>query len=291
MPAMHRGSQAAPTQTQDRNKPRVQTNSSVRVSAWGSSEIVWAGLLTRCYFHKTFNCHKTESRSIKFDLRSMSKQAMIFGATGAVGRKLLDLCLNGDRYEKVTVIARGAASISHVKLNWLQVDFDGLTDLDPFPGLVGGDAFCCLGTTIKAAGSKEGFRRVDFDYILNAAKFSKRCSVRSFSMVSAVGANVESSNFYSRTKGEVELAVMAEKIDVLRILRPSLLKGARDEFRIKEKVGNIIAVLLMPVFFFGLRKYQPIDIEKLARVLYESVNEDFPSGSVCIYKNIELLAC
>ena len=220
----------------------------------------------------------------------MNKQAVLFGATGAVGRELLDFCLSGDRYEKVTVIARGKAPISHLKLNWLQVDFDELADLTPILGLSGGDAFCCLGTTIKAAGSQEAFRRVDFHYTLNAAQWSKKCAVKSFTMISAVSANAKSNNLYNKTKGEVELAVIAEKLDVLRILRPSLLKGPRAEFRVKEEIGNVISVLLTPVFVFGLRKYQPIEIEKLARVLYQSVNEEFPSGSVNVYKNVELLA-
>ena len=220
----------------------------------------------------------------------MNKQAILFGATGAVGRELLDLCLNGDRYAKVTVIARAAAPLSHPKLNWLQVDFEKLAELTPIPGLAGGDAFCCLGTTIKSAGSKENFRRVDFDYIHSAAKFSKHCSVRVFSMISAVGANARSNNLYSRTKGEVELAVIQQKLDHLRILRPSLLKGPRDEFRIKEEVGNLVSVLLTPIFHLGLRKYQPIEISELARTLYQSVNDEIPTGSVSLYKNVELLA-
>lgn len=220
----------------------------------------------------------------------MNKQAILFGATGAVGRELLDLCLNGDRYAKVTVIARSEAPLSHPKLNWLQIDFDKLAELTPILELGGGDAFCCLGTTIKSAGSKENFRRVDFDYILNAAKFSKNCSVKVFSMISAIGANAKSNNLYNRTKGEVEMAVIQEKLGHLRILRPSLLKGPRDEFRIKEEIGNLVSVLLTPIFHLGLRKYQPIEISELAHVLYQSVNDEIPTGSVSLYKNVELLA-
>ena len=231
----------------------------------------------------------TGSQANELDFRAMNKQTIIFGATGAVGREVLDHCLNGDRYEKVTVIARGAPPISHVKLNWLQIDFDDLPELAPIEGLVSGDAFCCLGTTKKAAGREEKFRRVDFDYILSAAKFSKSCFVKSFNLISVVGANAQSSNLYTRTKGEVELAVMDEGLDVLRVFRPSLLKGPRDEFRIKEEIGNIISAFLTPLFFLGLRKYQPIEIGKLARVFYESASDETPSNSVRIYENAELL--
>ena len=220
----------------------------------------------------------------------MGKQAIIFGATGAVGRKLLNICLNENRYQKVSVIARRAAQVSHDKLDWVEADFDALNDLAPIPGLADGDAYCCLGTTIKAAGSKEMFRRVDFDYVLNAAKFSKKCAVSNFSMISAVGANAKSRNLYNKTKGQVEQAVMAEQLHALRILRPSLLKGEREEFRLNEEIGNLASLLLSPVFSLGLRKYQPIDIGKVARGLYESVNDEIASGSVRIYESDELQA-
>jgi uncharacterized protein YbjT (DUF2867 family) len=220
----------------------------------------------------------------------MKRQAIIFGATGAVGRELLNLCLNGDRYQKVTVIARRAAPVAHDKLDWVEADFDNLNNLAPISGLVDGDAYCCLGTTIKAAGSQAMFRRVDFDYVLNAAKFSNKCAVTNFSMISAVGADQKSSSLYNKTKGEVEQAVMAEQLNALRILRPSLLKGEREEFRLKEVIGNLASLLLTPVFFFGLKKYQPIEIKKLARGLYNSVNEEIASGSVRIYESDEIQA-
>lgn len=220
----------------------------------------------------------------------MGKQAIIFGATGAVGRQLLELCLDGDRYERITVIARRTASASHPKLDWIELDFDDLHELAPISGLRDGDAFCCLGTTIKAAGSKAMFRRVDYDYTLDAARFSKRCAVKNFSMISAMGADPKSSSFYNRTKGEIEDAVTAEKLNALRILRPSLLKGQRDEFRLAEEAGNIVSTLLSPIFILGLRKYQPIKVEKVARALYETVNDAVGHRPVSIYQSDKLQA-
>jgi uncharacterized protein YbjT (DUF2867 family) len=212
---------------------------------------------------------------------------IIFGATGAVGRQLLDLCLNGDIYQKVTVIARRPTSLSHAKLNWIALELNALGDQAPISDLVDGDAYCCLGTTIKAAGSKEAFRQVDYDYVVNTVRFAKKCSITNFSMISVVGADAKSNSFYNRTKGEVEAAVIAENVPSLRIFRPSLLKGKRDDFRPMEVIGNIASLLMTPLFFFGLRKYQPIEIEKLARALYKTTIEG-SVGTVRIYESNEL---
>jgi len=229
-----------------------------------------------------------KSKSTGFALLTMKKQAIIFGATGAVGRQLLDLCLNGDRYTKVNVIARRPALSPHAKLNWIELEFDELDELEAISDLAGGDAYCCLGTTIKAAGSQEKFRQVDYDYVLNAARFAKKCSVVNFSMVSALGADAKSKNFYSRTKGEVEAAVAAENLNSLRIFRPSLLKGERDEFRPLEDIGNFVSLLLTPVFHLGLRKYQPLEIKKLARALIQTADEEGSAETVRIYESDEL---
>jgi len=218
----------------------------------------------------------------------MQRQALIFGATGAVGGELLKLCLEGDRYSRTTVIARRATSLQHEKLRWIGAEFDALDGLEPVAGMVGGDAYCCLGTTIKAAGSAAAFRRVDQGFVSNSARFAKRCGARKFSMVSALGANPESSTLYNRTKGEAEAAVIAEGFPSLQIFRPSLLKGKRDEFRLGEEIGNWALLLMTPLFHLGLRKYQPVEISKLARVLYVSAGEDRPNGSHYIFESDEI---
>jgi uncharacterized protein YbjT (DUF2867 family) len=218
----------------------------------------------------------------------MPRQALIFGATGAVGRELLELCLDGDRYSRVNVIARRPAPLEHEKLHWIEAEFDALHGLEPVSGMVGGDAYCCLGTTIKVAGSEAAFRRVDHDFVLNSARFAKECGARQFSMVSALGANAESSNLYNRTKGEVETAVAAEGFPSLRIFRPSLLKGERDEFRLGEKIGNGVSFLLTPLFHLGLRRYQPVEISKLARALYVSADDDRSNGALYVFESDEI---
>ena len=109
-------------------------------------------------------------------------------------------------------------------------------------------------------------------------------------MVSALGANPESSTFYNRTKGEVEAAVIAEGLPSLRIFRPSLLKGERDEFRPGETIGNAVSFLLTPLFHLGLRKYQPVEISKLARALYISADDDRSNGVLYVFESDEIQA-
>jgi uncharacterized protein YbjT (DUF2867 family) len=218
----------------------------------------------------------------------MHRQALIFGATGAVGGELLELCLEGDRYSRVTVIARRGTVLEHEKLQWIEAEFDALSSLEPVSGMEEGDAYCCLGTTIKAAGSEAAFRRVDHDFVLNSARFAKQCGVRQFSMVSALGANPEARSLYNRTKGEVEAAVIAEGFPTLRIFRPSLLKGERDEFRLGEKIGNAVSLLLTPLFHLGLRKYQPVEISKLARALYVAAAEEISNDTHYIFESDEI---
>jgi uncharacterized protein YbjT (DUF2867 family) len=178
--------------------------------------------------------------------------------------------------------------MKHKKLQWIVAEFDALDDLEPVSGMVDGDAFCCLGTTIKAAGSEAAFRRVDHDFVLNSARFAKKCGARQFSMVSALGASPESGTFYNRTKGETEAAVMAEGFPSLQIFRPSLLKGKRDEFRLAEEIGNFASLLMTPLFHLGLRKYRPVEISKLARALYVSAGEDRSNDTHYIFESDEI---
>jgi len=218
----------------------------------------------------------------------MQRQALIFGATGAVGSELLTLCLDGNRYSRVTVVARKPTSLTHEKLQWTTAEFDALDNLAPVSGLVDGDAFCCLGTTIKTAGSEEAFRRVDYDYVLNAARFAKTNGVTQFSLVTALGANPESGMLYNRTKGEVEATIIAEAFPTLNIFRPSLLKGKRAEFRLKEDIANGLAFLMTPLFHLGLQRYKPVEIPTLARALYVSADQAIKSTAPRIFESDEI---
>lgn len=217
-------------------------------------------------------------------------EAIIFGATGAVGSELLRLCLDGNRYSRITVIARRPASLTHEKLKWITAEFDALHSLKPVSGLIDGDAYCCLGTTIKAAGSDKAFRRVDYDFVLNAARFAKKSGVTQFSLVTAIAANSDSGMLYNRTKGEVEAAVIAEDFPTLNIFRPSLLKGKRAEFRLKEEIANRLLFFMTPLFQVGLQRYKPVEISTLARALYVSADQKNKTISPRIFESDEIQA-
>jgi uncharacterized protein YbjT (DUF2867 family) len=178
--------------------------------------------------------------------------------------------------------------LKHEKLLWIEAGFDALNKLATGPGLLDGHAFCCLGTTIKAAGSASAFRRVDYDYVLNAARYAKKCGVIQFSMVTATGANPASRVLYSRTKGEIEAAVIAEDFPSLHIFRPSLLRGKRAEFRLKEEIANYVSFLMTPLFLVGLRRYKPVEISRVARAMYVSADQDLPTGSPCIHESEDI---
>ena len=135
------------------------------------------------------------------------KTALIAGASGLIGSQLLPLLLNGDRYERVNVLTRSALHLEHPKFKNLVVNFDQLSSSGQL--LEADDVFCCLGTTMKKAGSKEAFRKVDHTYPLELAKVSKQCGARQYLLVSALGANKNSSIFYNAVKGEVEEAIAA----------------------------------------------------------------------------------
>lgn len=267
--------------------PAITASASGAVARWGGLlQVAKINGPILAIIAKAMNIQSTN----RIGTGAMQRQALIFGATGAVGSELLKLCLDGDRYRRVIVIARRPTSLKHEKLLWIEAGFDTLNKLEPVSGLLDGDAFCCLGTTIKAAGSESAFRRVDYDYVLNAARYAKKCGVIQFSMVTATGANPASGMLYNRTKGEIEAAVIAENFPSLHIFRPSLLRGKRAEFRLKEEIANWVLFLMTPLFLVGLRRYKPVEISRVARALYLSADQDRPTGSPRIHESDEIQA-
>ncbi len=127
--------------------------------------------------------------------------AVIYGATGAVGGELLKLCLEDPNYQRVLVLARKDATLEHEKLIWRTSAPDQLADQLGAHTKV--DAYCCIGTTLNQAGSREAFRSVDYDLVLSFAKCCRTLEVAHFCAVSALGANPDSNNYYSRTKGQM----------------------------------------------------------------------------------------
>ncbi len=193
------------------------------------------------------------------------RSALLLGATGLVGGHVLDLLLDDPAYGSVLVLGRRAAPREHPKLRQEVVDFDRLRD---FSGTVRAqDVFCCLGTTIRAAGSREAFRRVDLDYPRAVAEAAARNGSERFLLVTAMGADANSSVFYNRVKGEVEDAVRTLPFQEVAILRPSLILGERAERRPAEALAQRLAPRLDPLLRGPLRRYRAVQAETVARAM------------------------
>lgn len=202
----------------------------------------------------------------------MNKTALVVGATGLIGSTLVEYLLNENYYRKVIVLTRRTLSIQHPKLDILVVDFDNLQNV-VIPEPVD-DAYCCLGTTIKKAGSQEAFRKVDYQYPLETAKLVQKLGATQYLIVTALGANKKSWFFYNRVKGEAEEALWKLNFKAIHIFRPSLLLGERQEQRMGEKIGAFIMKLICPLLIFWLRKYRPIEGITVATAMYKIAQEN-----------------
>ena len=186
--------------------------------------------------------------------------ALIVGSTGLIGNQLVELLLDDDRYTQVTAIARTSLPFSHPKLKLIIADFDSIESQKE--KLVADDVFCCLGTTIKSAKSKEAFRKIDFDYPLLIAKLTKALGAKQFLLVSALGANKASSVFYNKVKGEIEEAISSLGFESYHVFRPSLLLGPRIE---KREGEQSMQKIFSAVSFLIPKKYKAIESIKVAR--------------------------
>jgi uncharacterized protein YbjT (DUF2867 family) len=197
--------------------------------------------------------------------RSGSRTALLLGATGLVGGHCLQRLLDEPAYGRVRVLGRRPLDRAHPKLEQHTVDFDrlaehsGLFEVD--------DVFCCLGTTIRKAGSQEAFRRVDLVYPHEAARLAVEEGAKQFLLVSALGADPSSRVFYNRLKGETEMAVQGLRFQRVVIVRPSLLLGERAELRPGERIAELVSKPLAPLMRGPLAKYRPIPARTVAAAL------------------------
>lgn len=205
-------------------------------------------------------------------------KALILGATGLVGQSLLGQLLQDNHYEEIIVFVRRKIDLEHDKLHQVIINYE---ELDNFIEHFKVDhLFCCLGTTIKVAKTKEAFRKVDFEYPLAAAKLGKSLGIKHFLLVSALGADSKSSVFYNKTKGEVEEAIKNIEIPTFTYLRPSILLGERSESRIGESIGAGIGKLISPLMFGALKKYRPIEASEVAQNLILAALEQESTSAI-----------
>lgn len=193
------------------------------------------------------------------------KSAILFGATGLIGGHLLRELLDSPAYTTVTVVARRDTGISHAKLIYLPADHRSLPDIQEM--LVGDHVFWCVGTTRKKTPDLDEYYRIDHDYPVEAAQYTKENGASAFLLVSAVGANPASSNFYLRMKGETERDIISMGFEQTHVFRPSLLTGKRHEKRNVELLGSAVFKVINPLLINGLSKYKAIPAKWVAKAL------------------------
>ncbi len=199
-----------------------------------------------------------------------SKTAIIAGASGLIGQSLTQMLLNSKDYGQVIALVRKPLGIQHDKFKELTIDFDQLAEMDEFPQA--DDIYCTLGTTIKNAGSKDAFYKVDFTYPMELARCALKAGAKRFFLVSAMGAKINSRNFYSRVKGELEDKISFLDYRTIYIFKPSLLRGKRKENRPGEKMAQLFTRIVP--FIGPWKKYRPIHADKVADAMMKVAKQE-----------------
>ncbi len=204
---------------------------------------------------------------------SKQKEAIVLGATGAVGAIVLDLLLKDERYQKITVFSRSEIDFSHAKLKVIKGD---LLQLDSFEKAFHGDeVFCCIGTTKVKTPNQELYKKIDYGIPFSAAKLCKRQNINTFIVISAMGADASSALFYNRIKGEMEAAVINVGLKKTHIVQPSLIGGHRNEKRTGEAFFKVLMGTLDFLMIGPLKKYKIILPETIAQAMIWLANNPY----------------
>lgn len=208
----------------------------------------------------------------------MMKTSVAIGSTGLVGSKIIELLANDSQYSQVYSIARQQQTHWPEKVTFIPFDAGNY----PINQAID-TAFCCLGTTMKKAGSKDAFRKVDLDMVVDFAQKAKAAGIERFALVSSVGADPESKNFYLKTKGQAEEELKKIGFKRLVIVRPSLLLGKRNERRIAEDIGKALYHIFSFLFIGPLSKYKGIKDQDVAKAMIALVEQG--QGTVIVESN------
>jgi uncharacterized protein YbjT (DUF2867 family) len=206
--------------------------------------------------------------------------ALIAGATGLIGSQLVGMLAEDGDYDQVIVLSRRPVKLDLAGAEVVVIDFDQLQETLPrlLANRAPDDIFCCLGTTIAKAGSQAEFRKVDYHYCLQLAKVGRELGARHFLLVSAMGANPSSRNFYSRTKGELEQEVESLGYPQLTIFRPSLLDGDRSEKRMVEQLALSLLRPLQGITEKLMPAYAPIAATQVAQAMQKAADATSDRG-------------
>ena len=200
----------------------------------------------------------------------MHNKSIVLGSTGLIGKHLLTYL--GEKDLSVIAITRRPIEDIPKNASPMIIDFDEFLDQVHLPDCE--HIYICLGTTIKKAGSQESFKKVDLDYCLGFAKKARESGATTISLVTSVGANADSKNFYLKTKGKLENEIKALGFDSVNIFQPGLLLGNRDEIRPLEFLGQYGSFLLNMFLFGSLKKYRSIEASKVAHAMANSSNNN-----------------
>ena len=211
----------------------------------------------------------------KHILKIMPKTAIILGATGLVGGKLLQMLLKDEHNTKLKLFSRSSCEVAHPKI---EEHLGDLFKLQQFADHFAGDVvFCCIGTTKSKTPDKETYREIDYGIPVAASKLAKRNNINTFEVISVMGADVRSSTFYTKIKGEMEQDVLDVAIANTYIFRPSLIGGRRNE----KRFGEGMAQVFMGIFNFLIPKqYQIIEPETIARAMIKVVETGYEKQQI-----------
>lgn len=213
--------------------------------------------------------------------------ALVFGANGLTGNFVMEHLIGDPTYNTIKIFIRKELNIQHGKVR--QVVFSSENIEQVSSELIGDHLFCCIGTTIKKAGSKEVFYKTDHDLVERIAKIASSNKVKSFVVISSIGARDNSSNFYLSTKGKMEESIKTFYFNNLSIVRPSILLGIRQERRILEDSGKLLIRIFSPLLIGRTKKYKPIHASTVAKAMIK-LAKDFKGTNIIESDQLETLA-
>lgn len=202
------------------------------------------------------------------------KTAIILGATGLTGGFLLDNLLKDPDYGKVKLFSRSSVGIKHEKLEEHLIDMFDLKDHKQ--DFIADEVFCCIGTTKSKTPDKETYKKIDFGIPVNAAKLCRENGISTFLVISALGADANSSMFYNKVKGEMQHEVLEQGIKNTYIFQPSLIAGDREEKRFFENLAKKGMKILNTVLVGSLKKYRSIHPKTIAKAMQLCAKNGYP---------------
>lgn len=219
---------------------------------------------------------------------TQTKIALVAGASGLVGGRLIEALLSAPEYSRVIALSRRPLAVEHGKVANRIIKFDTLEK--SLAGTVADEAFCALGTTMRAAGSEAAFREVDYGCVIAFAKAAARLGAKRFVLISSVGANSAAKNVYLRVKGEIEDALRATSFTGVDILQPGLLMGFRAEVRPLEFAGQILMPIANLFLQGNAKRFRGIAADTVARAMIGAARSGRKSVNRYTYDDIVRLA-